>query len=245
MNKRFFYTRDAKRKHPLRILKKSQGVTLIELLIALAVGSIVIAAIYSVYITQVRGQLTQQAALEMQQGLRAALTIMEQEIRTAGADPMGAAGAGIIIANNEEFHFTHDIRGIAEGDPPNGNINDPQENIRYAINMNGNLGRETGGGGGLQSILDNVDALNFVYLDRAGNTIATPVDANDLNNIRQVQITIVVRYGQSQRGLLTRVTDTNVYRNQQGEIILDAPNDTFRRLMMTTTVTCRNMALGI
>lgn len=238
----------------LSLFKKDSGMTLIELLVTLAVGSIIIAAIYSIYISQVQGQATQRAVLEMQQGLRSALTIMDREIRTAGADPMGTAGAEILIASNSEFHFTHDIRGDEPELPSDGDIDDPNENIRYGINTNDHLGREMGGAGGLQSLLDNVDALNFVYLDRAGNVIDTPVAPEDLNTIRQVQVTVVVRYGQSQGGLLRAVTDNNVYRNQQGEVILvrnqqgnlvQIPNDTIRRLMMTTTITCRNMAIGI
>jgi type IV pilus assembly protein PilW len=225
--------------------------TLIELLVTLAVGSIIIAAIYSIYISQVQGQATQRAALEMQQGLRAALTIMEREIRTAGADPMGTAEAGILIAEDKEFHFTHDIRGDEGTElPSDGDTDDPNENIRYKINTSNNLGRETcrpspKGCSKLQPLLDDVDALNFVYLDRAGNRLSTPITGNNRNRIRQVQVTVVVRYGQSQGGLLRAVTDNNVYRNQQGDEILPAQNDTFRRLMMTTTITCRNMAIGI
>ena len=224
------------------LFKADSGVTLIELLVGLAVGSIIIAAIYSAYITQVRGMATQRAALEMQQGLRGALTILEREIRTAGVDPSGSAGAQILIARDAEFHFTRDVDGmVVDGmDQFDGNIGS-NENIRYAINA-GNLGRETGGGGGLQSLLDNVDALNFVYLDRQGLPIATPVA--DREAIRQVQVTVVARYGLSQGGLLPAVTDTTNYRNQQGDIILAAPDDTFRRLMMTTTIACRNLALG-
>jgi type IV pilus assembly protein PilW len=207
------------------------------------VGSIIIAAIYSAYITQVRGMATQRAALEMQQGLRGALTIMEREIRTAGVDPSGSAGAQILTAAAAEFHFTRDVGGmVVDGmDQFDGNAAGPNENIRYAISA-GNLGRQTGGGGGLQSLLDNVDALNFVYLNREGEVIPAPVA--DTAAIRQVQVTLVARYGLSQGALLRAVTDTTVYRNRQGEEILAAPNDTFRRLMMTTTIACRNLALG-
>jgi type IV pilus assembly protein PilW len=239
--------RGAKQKRKLSLFKTDSGMTLVELLVTLAVGSIIIAAIYSIYISQVQGQATQRAALEMQQGLRAAMTIMDREIRTAGVDPLGTAGAEIIVADVDAFHFTRDIAGlVVDGmEQFDGDTEDENEDIRYGINTNNHLGREIGGSGGLASLLDNVDVLNFVYLDRAGNRLTTPITGNNRNRIRQVQVTVVVRYGSSQGGLLRAVTDTSVYRNQQGEIILDAQNDTFRRLMMTTTITCRNMAIGI
>jgi type IV pilus assembly protein PilW len=228
-------------------LQSDSGMTLLELLITIAVGAIITAAIYSIYVSQVQGQATHIAALEMQQGLRAALTIMEREIRTAGLDPSGTAGAEIIVADVDVFRFTRDIGGrIVDGmDQFDGDTEDTNEDIRYGINTNNHLGRETGGSGGLQSLLDNVDVLNFVYLDRRGNRLDTPITGNDRSRIRQVQVTIVARYGRSQGGLLRAVTDTTIYRNQQGDVILPTPNDTFRRLMMTTTITCRNIALGI
>lgn len=236
--------KEKKRNRKLYLLKSETGMTIVELLITLAVGAIIIAVIYSIYISQIQGQATQRAALEMQQGLRAALIIMEREIRTAGADPLGIANTGVEFADFNDFHFTHDIRGAGDMEP-DGNHDDPDENIRYCITGNGHLGRATAGSNTFQPILDNVDALNFVYLDRAGNRLNTPIADNNLNRIRQVQVTIVARYALSQGGLLRPVTDTNIYRNQQGDVILDAPNDNFRRLMMTTTITCRNMALGI
>lgn len=235
------------------VFSGNSGMTLIELLIALAIGSIITAAIYTVYISQAQGQATQEAALEMQQGLRAALSFMGREIRSAGADPSGAAGAGIITAEADQFRFTRDITGGDDFgmDTFDGDTDDENEDIRYAINpVNGHLGRETcrpAGCGDLQSILDNVDALNFVYLDRAGNVMGAPVLGLARNDIRQVQVTIVARYGLSQRGMLRANTDTTVYRNQQpgnAGIILPAPNDTFRRLRMTTTITCRNLGIG-
>ncbi|MFO8085827.1 MAG: prepilin-type N-terminal cleavage/methylation domain-containing protein [Desulfobacterales bacterium] len=209
----------SKNSHKLCRCKTESGLTLIELLIAMAVGSIIIAAIYSVYISQVRSQATQRAALEMQQGLRAALTIMELEIRTAGVDPLGTAGARVLVADVDEFHFTRDIGGrVVDGmDQFDGDTDDPNENVRYAVNTNGDLGRDTGNSGILMPLLDNVDAINFVYLDRMGEPIVTPVATEALDAIRQVQITVVERYGQSQGGLLRAVVDNNVYENQQGD----------------------------
>lgn len=225
---------------------ENAGLTLIELLIALAVTGIVAVAIYTAYESQVRLQVAQEVALENQQGMRAALSIMAREIRTAGADPTGNADSEIIVANNDELHFTRDITG--DDNIYDGDTEDTNEKIRYAINSNGHLGRATGGGGaGLQSILENTDAVDFVYLDRDGDTLnpgVSNVPSAELDQIRQVQITIVAHSGQSERGLLQRYRDSAAYVNQQGAEIFKA-NDTKRRLRMTTTVTCRNMGTGM
>ena len=202
--------KEKKRNRKLYLLKSETGMTIVELLITLAVGAIIIAVIYSIYISQIQGQATQRAALEMQQGLRAALIIMEREIRTAGADPLGIANTGVEFADFNDFHFTHDIRGAGDMEP-DGNHDDPDENIRYCITGNGHLGRATAGSNTFQPILDNVDALNFVYLDRAGNRLNTPIADNNLNRIRQVQVTIVAIAWILLMFFITNISDLEIF----------------------------------
>ncbi len=74
--------------------RKNMGFTLIELLVAMAVVSIVMAAVVSAYQLQVRGKNTQDALTDMNQTARSALEIMTYEIRTAGCDPESYGGCG-------------------------------------------------------------------------------------------------------------------------------------------------------
>jgi hypothetical protein len=94
---------------------------------------------------------------------------------------------------------------------------------------------------GLQSLARNVDALNFVYLDEDGNPLSTPVGDDELNDIRAVEVSIVARAGEQSGGFLYSYTNTESYRNQQDDVILPAQNDSFRRLLLSTTVYCRNI----
>jgi type IV pilus assembly protein PilW len=99
----------------------------------------------------------------------------------------------------------------------------------------------------LSPLAENIDAINFVYLDGANptNVLATPVPASNLSDIRSIQITVVARSGQNLPGLFYQATDDRIYRNQQGTIILDmsAAPDTFRRQLLTAEVRCRNLGL--
>lgn len=79
--------------------KGDAGFTIIELVIALIIASIVMTAIYSVYAAQQISYLTQEQVTAMHQNLRSAMYHMEREIRMAGCDPTGEAGAGIVTAN--------------------------------------------------------------------------------------------------------------------------------------------------
>lgn len=65
-------------------LKKNKGITLIELMIALMISSILIAAIYQVFISQQRSYTVQEQVVDMQQNVRVSISRMIREIRMAG-----------------------------------------------------------------------------------------------------------------------------------------------------------------
>lgn len=214
------------------------GFTLIELMIAMAIGSILMVAVVSAYQIQVGSKNTQEALTDMNTTARAALEIMVHELRTAGCDPDGGAGAGIVNAGANDLTFTMDIGNTAGTSfQPDGLLDGPNEQIRYAINANGNLGRDRLDGAGLQPLARNVDAVDFVYLDEDGVVTGTLAD------IRSIQITIVARSGRAAPGFMKTVVDNTNYTNQQGTVILAAPGDSFRRLLLTTTVNCRNLGV--
>ena len=241
---------------------KNKGFTLIELLIAMAISGIVLAGITTAFQTQVRNNVTQQMVVDMHQTIRGAMYIMQREIRMAGCDLTGNAGAGVTTAQANSIQVTINITGgETDGldndndgtvDEPDENVfgdddcNDGNEQIRYALTADGrDLGRETDAVLGLLPLAENIDAINFVYLDGANPpaVIPTPVTANRLADIRAVQITIVARSGQNIPGLFYRHTDNRVYQNQQGTVILAAQNDAFRRQLLTAEVRFRNLGL--
>ena len=220
------------------------GFTLIELMIAMVIGSILMVAVVSAYQLQVGSKNTQEALTDMNTTARAALEIMVQELSTAGCDPTNTDTPGIVNAVANDLTFTMDIGKTAGTSfQPDGLIDGPNEQIRYAINGNGNLGRDRLDGAGLQPLARNVDALDFVYLD--ANGIVTAV----LADIRSIQITIVARAGRAVPGFIKTTVDNRVYTNQQLTPLVFAngvpnpPNDSFRRLLLTTTVNCHNLGI--
>ncbi len=241
------------------ITNSSKGFTLIELMVAMAITSILLAGIYTTYITQLKSHLTQQLIVEMQQNLRGAMLIIERDIRMAGYDPNRTAGAGIIRKLANDFEFTMDVTGGENdgidndndggtdgSDPENdedrfsdGDTGDTNEQIRYALNTDAGgfqyLGRELGGAGGLQPVAEFIDALNFVYLDNTGSV------TNDPLAVKSVQVTIVGRSSGVVPVMFFRQTDNQTYQNQQGQTILPPRNDQFRRMIVTSDIKCRNL----
>lgn len=209
----------------------TQGFTLVELLVAMAVSLLAMGAIYSTFLNQFKSYQIQEEIAAMQQNIRTAMYHMQREIRMAGCDPTGSAGAGITAASPTSISFTEDVRGDSTGSDPDGDIDDPNENIAYSLSGT-NLVRNTGGGD--QAVAENIDALNFVYLDANGNTTTT------LDDIRSVEITIVARTGRSLRASPNNM----IYKNQRDETILGAQNDHYSRKRLTTVVKCRNLGLN-
>ncbi len=67
--------------------RKPNGFTLLELMIAMALSGVVAAGVYVAFSSQQRTQIDQQLTADLQQNARAALYILQREIRMAGFDP--------------------------------------------------------------------------------------------------------------------------------------------------------------
>jgi type IV pilus assembly protein PilW len=211
--------------------KYSKGFTLVELLVAMALTSIIMAGIISAYVSQLKSHVTQQTIVEMQQNLRSAMQHMEKEIRMAGYDdPNKTSVAGLTTVLANTFGFTMDLND-------DGDVADANETVTYSLAANAGgtqcLMRNTGSGN--VPIAENIEALNFVYLDRVRSPTNVAAD------VRSVQITIVAKSSRVNPGFFNRQIDNQVYRNQQGAVVLPAMNDTFRRMAITTDIKCRNL----
>ena len=221
----------------MKVLRNANGFTLIEILVAMVLSIIVMAAIYSTYYSQQKSYMVQEQVAAMQQNLRAAMFYMEREIRMAGCDPTRKTDAGISTARANMIAFTEDIDG-----------DEVLRGITYALYTDTDgvqkLGRTVVAG--QKPVAANIDVLNFVYLDKDGNDLADDGAGNvtsptNIDKIRSVEFTVVARTGIEDRGYI----DTNDYYNQRDLVtpILAAPNDHHRRKLLSTNIRCRNLGI--
>lgn len=226
-------------------LAKEGGYTLVELMLTVLISGLLSAAVYAAYVSQQRTYIAQEQVAEMQQNIRAALDTMIREIRMAGFDPTSTAGTGITTALSGQIEFTQDLN--ADGDS-----NDDGEKIDFGfsaaagndVNRDGipdtngdvlSLGRQScnaGACGGYQPIAENIQAIEFRYLDEDGAATAT------INKIRSVQISILARAGRSDPNFYNNMTYTAASGANWGPY-----NDNFRRRLLITNVQLRNVGL--
>jgi len=158
----------------------------------------------------------------------------------AGCDPLNTGNFGITTANANSITFSEDIDDGTVGNPPDGTLQ-TAETITYS-RSGGNLARDVGGGN--QAVAQNIDAIDFVYLNGSSPPVVLNpgggnVPAGSEDQIRSVEITVVARIN---RGILPSINN-NTYLNQRGTQILGPQNDNLSRRRLTTVIKCRNLGL--
>jgi len=161
------------------------GFTLLEVLIAMAIGGLLLGAVISTFILQSKAYDVQEQMTEMVQTARAAMDMIGREVRMAGYDPTGAGFDGVAY-HSAKLQLLADLRGASATDPPDGDTDDPNENITYVYDSK-NLQIDRNTGGGNQPFAENIEAFGFTYLDKDGHPTATTAD------IRQIRVTITAR----------------------------------------------------
>ena len=158
---------------------KSAGFTLIEVLMCIAILSIVFGAVYRSFDIFNRSYTTENVKAGVQQKTRIGIDLMARDIRLTGLDPLGSANAGFISGgtNTASIQFSADHNY-------DGELDDPFENITYALN--GNVLQQTtdlGSGSVAATLLNNVTDLTFIYLDATDTLMAAPIQVDEIRTV--------------------------------------------------------------
>ena len=188
-----------------RVRANRAGFTLIELMIAMAVSSIVVAAIYSIYTGLMRSYTTQNVAADIQQNVRAGVGLMAEDIMMAGLNPERITGIGIEVANPTKLRFTLD-RNLNGGID---NLTSPLQAERITFELkNGSLvqilNESVAGFEVEETFFENVQNLAFTYEDEDGGAPATPAD------IRMVVIALTIQAPAGREGMVDRTYTTRI-----------------------------------
>lgn len=207
--------------------ESSKGFTLVELMVSLILGTIIISAIYFAFQAQQRVQLNQNEVAETQQNTRAVIETMTRDIQMAGYDPEQSGNFGISKADDTELVLTKDMT-------ENGSVDsDAKETISFRFNPDkSRLYRDNDDGNGEQAIADNIEEIEFNYLDAAES------ETSNLSSIRSIEISVLARAGREDLKFTNTITYTSAGNTTWGPY-----DDHYRRRLVTAVVHCRNMGL--
>ena len=168
------------------LYKDNSGFSILELAIAIAIMSIVLGAIYSVFNATNRSTTNNEVIAEVMQNLRISIDFMEQDIRMAGLDRFDTAGSIIEEATATNLRFTAD-RNM------DGVLNDNLERITYSYDAANKRLRQCLWEGTLddwQIVAENVTNFQLSYMDQDDTTLTLPIA--DLSEIRTVNVSMTI-----------------------------------------------------
>lgn len=250
----------------------NSGFTLVELMVALVVAFLVIAAVYASYVVQQRTQIEQQQVTQMQQNLRAALDMMTREFKMAGYDPTQSGEYDIKIANATTFAFEADLcedgglaKPVTTSLCPGVAPSEEQPNAGRQLDETYTFQLFDSNADGINDALqrvpataappvlpipiaENIEQIEFSYIMDNGSEQGQVTGVGNLANIRAVQIAVLARADQPDY----RYTNQQTYTTLFGTPDWDDPADfavptgnslNYRRRILLATIELRNMGL--
>lgn len=177
------------------------GFSLVELILAMGISTIILCAIYSVFTITSKNFTTQNATASAQQSLRAAIGLMARDIRAAGLDPIDTDNFGFEYAGPSKIRVTAD--SIDSGtDEFNGTVDETNfERITYEFQGNQIVQTlyEGTASENPAPLISNINNVQFNYFaadnsDLIDYGLSPPrVPDDELTNIRTVEIEITVQ----------------------------------------------------
>lgn len=199
MPKRFI--RIKSKKNPIDHLSSTEGFTITEIIVGLALASVILTAMISVFSSLSQSYTTQNVAAGVQQATRTGIDYMIQNIRMAGFNPFRLAEVGIKNdISKSSFHFSYD-------EDEDGTIAS-KEDITFKLE-DGTLRRITMGGNS-EPLIENVSNLEFTYLDINDDTTSNPMD------IRAVEVSMTVTEAAGREQKVSRTYSTRVICRNMG-----------------------------
>jgi type IV pilus assembly protein PilW len=164
------------------------GFTLVELIVAMGIGMVMIAAVTTTFTSQTKFYDSQEQINEMQQNARGAMDVIARELKLAGyknndgAAPTGLTASGVNY-DTANLVLQADLDGNNTIDTSSGSL----ENISYSFDSANSRIKRRLGTAVSDTLAENITSFTFEYLKDDGST------ATLASQIRQVKITITAQ----------------------------------------------------
>lgn len=229
-----------RKKRPVRQIGQ-QGFTLVELLVALALTAVLGVTIAYTFRVQAFTYKTQEEVAALQQNLRAAMFLIEYNLRLAGSDPTSSATdslgnrAGVLSAKNAPPPASGSIVNADDLNSIYFTINRPTTSMVYdqvigttghSEILHGGIGPDPVTGistlkvrsstvnsnGSFQPVAEGITNLQFAYYDNTNAVIS--LDSNNFipsNQLNQIRRVRVTLSGTTADGAISKTLTSDVW----------------------------------
>ena len=151
------------------IYKNTAGFTLAEMMVTIAIGMVVIAAVTGTFRAQTRQNKAEEEISQMHQNVRGAIDMITRDLMQAGYKAPGGSVTGVTYSTTQLL-IQADLNA-------NGSIDTSSTSLEYIIyvynSTNKQITRQLGTSGAAEIVADNVTAFTFAYKDASGNSTTT------------------------------------------------------------------------
>ncbi|MBI3304083.1 MAG: prepilin-type N-terminal cleavage/methylation domain-containing protein [Deltaproteobacteria bacterium] len=182
-------------------LKRQGGFTLVELLVALLMGSVILTALLSFFRFQTISMRIENARRAAQVTVRGALNFIVRDLEHIGRDPhlslFTAAAPALQEAEDDSIHYLANL----SSDWADNDDTDTWENVAFQYNSS-TQAIEVVQGGTTYPLTDDGEnqksyvpsgGLSFTYFDKDGNIVAPGGNATARASIRRINVSVAVR----------------------------------------------------
>jgi prepilin-type N-terminal cleavage/methylation domain-containing protein len=168
---------------PALQLRARSGFSLVEMVIALTLSSLVVAAFFGAIAAMQRQYRGQRDTRMAEEALRTAEQVLRTVLQTAVADPL-LTGQALLdpdpMGNAGAFD---DLRVKSDFNPPDGDFDDELEDVRVRVQADSMM-VQWSNSGSYQPLVYPVRSITFEYFDAAGTPLTTPAAAANAKSVR-------------------------------------------------------------
>jgi prepilin-type N-terminal cleavage/methylation domain-containing protein len=189
------------------------GFTLVEVLVATAVGLIAMAGFASFNISQMYAMRNQANQIDLQSSARSIADMFAREVRRAGSGTnvgcVSTVSTGVLVAQTSQVRIRADLDG-------NGVLTGSNEDITYTVDSINNQITRTDNGSARTDTLwsgTSISGSQLRYYDAAGGELAppttglTPAQLLQVRRIR-LQLALTGKVGQPRNSLLQTASES-------------------------------------
>lgn len=165
-----------------------RGMTMVELMVSLVIFAVVIGVVFGFLTESRRSYSSTRQRAQYQQGVRAVMSLVTREVRSAGADPspLSPGFERIPVAGANTLRCRMDLNGDRDTDDLN-----PDEDVTYTYDPDTDtLSRQVGAGAAVV-VLRELTSFGFNYYDNDGDLLVNvPLNATDRAEVAAIDLVI-------------------------------------------------------